>query len=115
MTTVERDIPPSLEFPPPMCPMCGEGTHAEADSYVCDRCQCGWSRDGDFESWSDIDAAQCDATVRPWEKNSWISMDESFKHEEFRCLLDKGHENNEWSVKHAHPRVNGTLWAKGWR
>lgn len=113
MTDAERDVPPPLKFSPPDCPMCGEATRVDHGFYVCEACECSWDKDGMFALWTDFED-QCPETVRPWENNDRIPESLEYKHKEFRCFLGDGHGLRGFKL-HAHPRLVGSQWAKGWR
>lgn len=115
MTNTEtRAVPPSLVFHPPTCPMCGNETSIQDDCFVCEACEAAWHKNGEFALWTDFEN-QCPATVQPWKNlTSWTPETEQHRYEEFRCMLGDGHGRRGFRL-HAHPGVNGKVWARGWR
>jgi hypothetical protein len=114
-STTARPLPPPLATRCPDCSICGEETHVEDGSYTCDTCSAYWPLDGlDYAEgdWSDPDAPQCTATVRPHLDNTWIT-DPVQKVREYRCVLTADHAEYEDPPIHADPNLKA--WAKGWR
>lgn len=116
-TVTPREVPPSLEFHAPDCPICGQETNPVDDFFDCESCECSWDRRGDFHEWDDPMASQCEATIQPYVDNEYV-VDTPSKYKVFRCVLNGGHyeEGVEYPIKHAHPDYfTGGFRSKDWR
>lgn len=50
---------PSIDFPPPDCPICSGALDWDGVKYYCQFCQCTWNADGTHYRWDNPDAEQC--------------------------------------------------------
>jgi hypothetical protein len=117
--TKTRPAPPPLCWRCPTCSICGNATHSERGGFQCDYCNCWWDASGidddDDGEWNEPDAEQCSTTVQPYLDNTWIPDGDERKHQEYRCLLDAGHDNVGPDAVDPHANPDMTTHAKGWR
>lgn len=92
LTHIEKGRPgaPALEFRRPLCPLCGEETSHDGDSFTCEPCGAYWPTDHDEGEWYDDDAEQCEATHQPFARNEFAAG-KPYQFETVRCMLDADH------------------------
>lgn len=77
---------PELDMPPPNCPLCEEKLFWDG-GWNCDNCEASWTDGGEFQSWYEYDAEQCDY---------WLHYATDPLNPD-RCILAKDHENTHAS------------------
>lgn len=86
-----RPAPGELEWRAPDCPICGEETSHDGDSYYCEGCNACWPGNTGEGEWLDDTASQCPSTHQPLAKNEFAAG-QSFRFDTVRCLLSADHK-----------------------
>ena len=99
-----RPSPPELEFPYPPCPLCGEDTYHDGDSFRCDPCGAHWADNGASGAWMEPHLKVCGATRKPFDHPDLEPKHESIRHHQDYCIREKDHDGkhradqfSEWS------------------
>jgi hypothetical protein len=91
-TKIKRAAPPELSFNDPDCVLCLNTVQSDGDGYYCATCKAYWPYDGREGAWENDDLRQCYGVKQPFLKVG--PEHESIRTNEYRCLLDLGHEGD---------------------
>lgn len=91
--TGTRPPPPELDFPPPVCTMCGKDTYHDGDSFNCDPCGAYWSGNGPGD-WSDPEVLVCTSSSKPFDHDNLAPEHEHIRHHLRHCILPLDHNGD---------------------